>query len=86
MGRAARLCALPVVTIDGPALFAELAKALKPLGYALAGTVAYGNADALERDAAKRADDPLWQALVDAARRALRATRRPRRDPLPVRG
>ena len=41
--------ALPVVT-DGPALFAELAQGAKPLGYAFAGMVHYGNADALERD------------------------------------
>jgi len=55
---------LPLVAIDGAQLFAELAKALKPLGYTLAGTVHYGNADALERDAAARAADPLWRALV----------------------
>ena len=54
---------LPMVKIDGPRLFAELTQALKPLGFTLAGTVHYGNADALERDGGKRAADPLWQAL-----------------------
>ncbi len=55
--------ALPVVAIDAERLFAELAKALKPLGYTLAGTVHCG-ADAIERDPDKREADPLWHALV----------------------
>ncbi|MBK8742575.1 MAG: DUF3987 domain-containing protein [Betaproteobacteria bacterium] len=55
---------LPLVAVDGEALFGELAKALAPLGYTLAGTAHFDGTDALDRDASKRGADPLWQALV----------------------